>query len=199
MPKPTPEPDGSNRPGRPLDRSALEGLLIRIEGVIGRDRLGILVESRLRERSLLLDTQLVMEYLLAQLAALHADFEVIGPESLIPPIDRAILGVMLEAESEEVGARLHEDCYSEDHILSMQYMGVESALITRATRRFNSLQDCVRETFFAACLDGKSLESCKAMGLGSTETVGDAIYFAFTALLTTEKLDRVRRKRKPRG
>jgi len=165
--------------------------------VIGQNRLGILTEARIRERFLLLDSLLVTEYLVALLGAFHQELNVTGPESLIPPIDKSISAIMVEAESEEIGARLHRDCYSEDHVFAMQSMGVESALITRATSRFNSLPDRVRETFFAACLEAETLEACIDRGLGTREKVGDAIYFAFTALLTTENLGRVRRKKDP--
>lgn len=183
-------------------RPSLGEILDRIERAIGEEQLENVCACRLRERFYLLDAMRVGDHLLAQVTALHPNITLESAECLYPAIDNAIHALLIAAQSEEIG---HVDPYEtldapheSEFIYIMQSMGIESALIGRAARRFNSLADNVREAFFSIVMNGEKLDACVSRGLGSKVTIGDSLHLSFTALLTTEQLDVVRRLKYPK-
>lgn len=177
--------------GRPADGDS-ESVLRRLERDVGGGVFEQKCEARLRALAYFVDPVRLQDLVLAKIYADPALYASPDSEALDPVID-----LMIEqAISMDEGGHV-EEFVSEEFVTQMLGMGIESARISMACKRFNGLPFSLRKTFRLVCLEGMTVQECIAQKMGSKSIVGRAIYVCFEALLGDWPLKKIPRSEQP--
>jgi len=150
---------------------------------------------RIRERSVLLDTSRVFELCLARIAFLAPRLET-GPtvEWLALQVDGALdHAIRQDQRLEDSG--VPPDDEDPNYVFLQDALFMHPMLACSAAVGFNNLADSTRHIFFAL-FDGKSIDQCTEMGLGSRDEIGEAMRRALYAIKYMDPSVRFSRKGK---
>ncbi len=131
-------------------------------------RLCDLVGRRIRELSLLIDSDRLHEKALAviALAAARETEPRFGPDWVLKAVDLAIQRILREdREEERVSAGSPPEKPSHYAFIHLAF-GTEPGMTRSAAIAFNDLAPIARRGFFALLVEGKSVEECLDEGLG---------------------------------